>query len=583
MYDIIEIIKDLEAQIFASMKRNLARHEADEIKEGFKWEQWQKAKLRNLKAFRLENEKLVKSKEKQIEELTKNTIVQEYKKGQSLFNKVWTKIKNFFKGPEDLSKNTLLDPEPKEESFFHVNDKKIEILQEQLTKDLSKAEHAIYRRADDIYKQILYKTQIQYNLGGVSLNQAIDQATKDFLKNGIDCIEYSNGRRVNIATYVEMALRTASHRAKLLGDGKRRDELGIYTVVVSAHANTCPKCAIWQGKVLIDDVFTSLSYEQAVKLSKETGYPLLSFAIEKGLLHPNCRHTITTFINEDITPLPKAPNEEEAIKTYGAQQKQRMLEVQIRKYKRLEQGLIDETSIKEAKTKRLYYQKQLREHLKEYPQLRREYDREKVRVPLETPKLSLYEEGQSTRGFIQSNKELPKEFKFGKEKQENLVKTYVEIDKAYKKDNKEHLMLLDAKTGEPLAQMADGIKNNVTFTDEMKEILYKAEDNSITTVHNHPSKSTFSIADILLHNDIEPLKESIVINSDGGIYYFSIPKGARINLDTLELRNQFKKSVEEYREKLKEEFTNLSNNEINHKTWQEIAGKWGWLYGYEKY
>lgn len=45
--------------------------------------------------------------------------------------------------------------------------------------------------------------------------------------------------------------------------------------------------------------------------------------------------------------------------------------------------MLDEKSIKEAKSKRLYYQKQLREHLKQYPQLRREYNREKVRIPLE--------------------------------------------------------------------------------------------------------------------------------------------------------------------------------------------------------
>ena len=58
-----------------------------------------------------------------------------------------------------------------------------------------------------------------------------------------------------------MCLRTASHEATLLGEGKKRDEYGIYTVVVSAHANTCPMCAVWQGKILIDDVFSNPTEE----------------------------------------------------------------------------------------------------------------------------------------------------------------------------------------------------------------------------------------------------------------------------------------------------------------------------------
>ena len=56
--------------------------------------------------------------------------------------------------------------------------------------------------------------------GAKTLDQAVDMATKEFLDAGINCIEYKNGRRVNIASYAEMALRTASQRAVLLGEGK---------------------------------------------------------------------------------------------------------------------------------------------------------------------------------------------------------------------------------------------------------------------------------------------------------------------------------------------------------------------------
>ena len=134
-----------------------------------------------------------------------------------------------------------------------------------------------------MYRQTIYKTHVYLQSGTVSLNQAIDMATRDFLNTGINSIKYKDGKQVNIASYVEMCLRTASHRATLLGEGKKRDEYGIYTVVVSAHAITCPMCAVWQGKVLIDDVFSNPSREY---LKENQGkYKLLSEAIDAGLLH----------------------------------------------------------------------------------------------------------------------------------------------------------------------------------------------------------------------------------------------------------------------------------------------------------
>ena len=42
-YDISSIYAEMEIDLAKSMKRNLKGHEIEEIKEGFKWEQWQKA------------------------------------------------------------------------------------------------------------------------------------------------------------------------------------------------------------------------------------------------------------------------------------------------------------------------------------------------------------------------------------------------------------------------------------------------------------------------------------------------------------------------------------------------------------
>lgn len=63
---------------------------------------------------------------------------------------------------------------------------------------------------------------------------------------------------------------------------------------------------------------------------------------------------------------------------YKNEQKQRYIERQIRRYKRLAEGSLDEENIKKYNGKVREWQKIMREFLKENPQLRRAYRREKI-------------------------------------------------------------------------------------------------------------------------------------------------------------------------------------------------------------
>ena len=262
-------------------------------------------------------------------------------------------------------------PTPRDEVFFRMNDDKFNALMETVENDFRNANAAVLRRMDDVYRQTIFRAQVHYNTGAVSLDQAIDMATKDFLEKGIDAITYADGKKVNIASYAEMALRTANHRAYLMAEGKKRQEMGLYLVVVSAHATACELCVPWQGKILIDDVYGGGT--------KEVGnYPLLSEAMEAGLLHPNCRHNLSTYF-PGITTLPEIPDGEKALEYYKAEQQQRYIERQIRKYKRLAEGSVDEENQKKYQAKVKEWQKTMRDFLKENSQLRRAYWREKTR------------------------------------------------------------------------------------------------------------------------------------------------------------------------------------------------------------
>ncbi|MFR9290404.1 MAG: phage minor capsid protein [Clostridium paraputrificum] len=419
-YDIRKIFEQMELDLISSMHRAFYFHQSEQAKEGFEWEQWQLTKLREMEKYRKRNKDIVDSYSKPIQQAIDRELRGNYSKGQNRFKTFLDKVKGFFgwkskshssiEFPEDIQEVQIVreyihkelgrpGAVPQETNFFGVNDKKLEALIKTVNEDLNKDQYSVLRKMDGVYRQTIFKSHMYLQNGVKTLPQAIDMATKDFLAKGIDSITYKNGARVNIASYAEMCLRTANHRATLLGEGKKRDEYGIHTVVVSAHANTCPKCEPWQGKVLIDDVFS-----HGTKLDGD--YPLLSEAITAGLLHPNCRHSITTFF-PGITNLPKVPDGKEAIKLYEAEQKQRYLERQIRKWKRIESGSVDARNVNNASNKVKYFKSELRKLLEDKKLLKRNYNREQpIGTVANKPKESIL----NNRKWLKANFSTQKKF-----------------------------------------------------------------------------------------------------------------------------------------------------------------------------
>lgn len=414
-YSLKEIFQRMELDLISSLKRNFFRHKEEELKEGFTWEQWQLAKLRNLVKFRKANQEIIGQYSQAIENTINEALQESYKTGESNVEKIVSdaeeKTGKIILPKDTVTSNALNKPKvgikvedqepeqglkpiddilkdmninnkapelpetPPTENFFGVNEKKLKALQDSVNNDFKQAQQSILRQMDDVYRQTIFRAHMNLQAGATSLNKAIDMATSDFLDKGINCIVYKNGNRVNIASYAEMALRTASQRATFLGEGKKRDEYGIHLVVVSAHANTCELCLPWQGKVLIDDV-----YSHGSKIDGD--YPLLSEAMNAGLLHPNCRHTLATYF-EGITKLPKPTDDKKALKSYEAEQKQRYIERQIRRWKRAEAGSCDPEDMKKAQDKVTEWENKLRQHLDDNPQLRRDPWREQNKVSID--------------------------------------------------------------------------------------------------------------------------------------------------------------------------------------------------------
>ena len=278
-YDIVAIFEEMAIGLILSLKRNFKRHREEEIKEGFRWDRWQLVKLRSLARYRKANSRIIRVAFREAERLTESVLCESFETGQRAAEQQIRQVMvgNRIAAAEVSGKVQIpIDekppPVPKgqkrpkipysqlpraapETQFFGLNERKLAALQQSVVSDLMQAEYGVLRKMDDVYRQIIYRAQVNMTAGAKTLEQAVDMATKEFLERGIDSVTYKDGRKVNISSWAEMALRTASQRATFLGEGKKRDEWGVYTVLMSAHDNCSPWCLPYQGRVLIDDVY----------------------------------------------------------------------------------------------------------------------------------------------------------------------------------------------------------------------------------------------------------------------------------------------------------------------------------------
>ena len=356
---IVRIFEEIEQRLVQSLRRNLSRHKEEEEQEEKQWSAWQAEKLRSLEKFRRENAAIMAEYTEQIDQETRQIMEEEFSQG----------VNSVDVPPAVPVEDAPAEIQP-EPQFFGVDTTKVDKLIEDLTTLEKNAETAALRLTDDVYRQTVNRVQLAMSTGSMTLQQAIDTAVKDFLNQGINCIVYRDGRRVNIADYVRMALRTTATRAALQGKSAKFKALGYDTVQVSSYGMCSKTCEPWQGRIYIEDTFSDWDgevqeYPDGILWGK-SGYcgkwfPLLSSAIEKGLFHPNCRHTILLWRDGD--PLPESVDNSDSERRYKLEQQQRALEREIRKAKRKVNGFTDPEKVRKAKAELRQAQKELKDFI----------------------------------------------------------------------------------------------------------------------------------------------------------------------------------------------------------------------------
>lgn len=332
--EIAEIYKDMELKMIESMKRNLGSHLAEEDEAGIDYPQWQAIKIRELRKYQRHNKMLLKNSTRGMAKNIKDHIRDEMKQGSLHEMKRFKEAK----GAGYKSAVAMKD------GFFKINTRKVDALINSVQSDFSRADKAVLRMMNDTYRSTIFKYGMYVTNGVYTEKQAYDAAVKDFLSRGINCIEYKDGRRVNIADYTSMAIRTVNQRAYMAGEGEFRKELGETLVIISKHATSCKLCKPFENKVLIDDVYSGGTPDDG-------DYMLLSQAMAEGLFHPRCRHGLGTYYPE-LEDIVHYETEDNKLNEYGTEELNRAhVENMIQKYKRLTVGSLDPANTAKYQTK----------------------------------------------------------------------------------------------------------------------------------------------------------------------------------------------------------------------------------------
>ena len=532
-YKIKQLYEKMEMEIISSMKRNYQRHLNEEAKTGFKYTQWQAEKLKELKRYQKENQDIIGEYTNNLSEEISKQLQEELRQGSINAIKQYNKTLK-----QDLKPDKIMN-----RSFFKTNDRKINSLIKSVNNDLKTANTAVLRMANDQYRQVIHKSAFFVGNGVFTEQQAakmatkeltelqltklaIDESNKDFLSRGLNSIEYADGRRVNIASYSQMAVRTANLRAQLMGEGDFRKSIGRHLVQATSHGGACPICQKWEGRIFIDDVYSGGT-------SKDGNYMLLSTAMKQGFLHPNCRHGLTTYYPE-LEGIENETGEEYQADMDYINQRINYIERNIKKYDRLKTGSVATSNIKYYNNKKKQWENEM--------------------LIYDDPILST-----SVKNYSKS------------------------VYNQYEKNTFENLGVINPKNNKKIGKIHNTQSvYSVSFSDEQLSLM-KDYHRELYAIHNHPYNHTFSFGDIKELFDNDSLSGIIVSTEE--FNYYLIPK-----VNDLDLTKQNLSKFMDWLEKTSgiknderlPKFPNYSNNEIQHLVFKDIFGKLGWKYGREK-
>jgi hypothetical protein len=253
-------------------------------------------------------------------------------------------------------------------------------LARELTSAINSATPGILRAVDDVYRAVIADAVGSRLAGGEFQREAIQRSLQRFLGDGIKTVQTGRGR-MGIADYVHMAVRTGTAKASLQGQFDTMSASGLDLIIVSPGPRACGICDRWARLILT----TGKSTRRKPDTSLTTGRAIavrvdgtLAEARQAGVFHPNCRCSSKTYLPGVTKPaeLQRPPWDAEG---YAAQQRQRQIELGIRKAKTSQAIALTPEGAARAAQRVRDGQAVMRAHLSANPELKRQGAREQLR------------------------------------------------------------------------------------------------------------------------------------------------------------------------------------------------------------
>lgn len=347
-----------EIVLLNGIARRLMYSDADDLAE------WQSEKLGQLEGLIREAENVKSTLDKDVADLSERIINLAYTTGnQSAIDDLESALKEIKNRGDTVGdypqiNQSAVSIDPNELDFdidasigtlTGINTSAMEALAGATTNTLLERHVPIVRATEDIYKEILA------NVAGLPLTgvetriEATQRALNQFADRGIKTFTTRpdrNGRRrtYDMATYSEMVMRTQIGQASLQGHMDKLQSIGFELIQVSDHAEECPLCRPWEGKIL------TIS-------GNSPDHPSLAEATAQGLFHTYCGHRANSYFEGITKPLGKTADPD----GYEQRETQRALERRIRKWKKRKAVAITDIEKKQANKKLAYWEQQMDE------------------------------------------------------------------------------------------------------------------------------------------------------------------------------------------------------------------------------
>lgn len=141
--------------------------------------------------------------------------------------------------------------------------------------------------------------------GDLDRNRVVQRALDAFARRGVTGFVDARGRRWDLVSYVEMAVRSAITRAEVDGYCAQLAEAGHDLIVISDVAGSCPRCAVFEGRVLSISGATVGAIAREAASGRTVTVTVLCSVAEaraRGLWHPGCRHVCAVWTPDDPAP-----------------------------------------------------------------------------------------------------------------------------------------------------------------------------------------------------------------------------------------------------------------------------------------